>query len=184
MAGSAVERKSRVAVFIDGSNLHHRLQECGWPTRVDIRAFSERLVGSRGLVQAYYYNVPPPRTLRPEQVAGQERYYSLIRGLELVRFRLGHLQERRVPGGVVFEEKGVDVTLAIDMLTGAFEDRYDSAVLVSSDGDFAPLVREVQRYGKRVEYVYFRGGRLSRALQQACNVSRQCRRSWVVQFER
>ena len=80
---------------------------------------------------------------------------------------------------MVLEEKGVDVALAVDMLTGAFEDLYDAAVLVSSDGDFKPAVEAVQRLGKRVEYLYFQGSTFSRALDQACDVSRRCRRAWM-----
>ena len=177
-------KPARVSVFIDGSNLHHRLRDCGWPTDVDVWGFGVRLAGQRDLISVYYYNVPPPRVLRPEQIAAQERYYSRIQNAPGVVFRLGHLQERRVGDRVLFEEKGVDVTIAIDMLTGAFENRYDTAILVSSDGHFAPLAREVQRRGKRVEYLYFANGRLSRALQQACDISRECRRAWLVQFDR
>jgi len=29
----------RVCVFVDGSNLYHRLRESGWPTNVDIAEF-------------------------------------------------------------------------------------------------------------------------------------------------
>jgi uncharacterized LabA/DUF88 family protein len=95
---------------------------------------------------------------------------------------MGYLQERRVGGLSVFEEKGVDIDLAVDMLTGAFEDRYDTAILVSSDGDFKPVVQAVQRRGKRVEYVFFPNAQRSNALAGTCNVSRRCRRSWLVTF--
>jgi uncharacterized LabA/DUF88 family protein len=89
-----------------------------------------------------------------------------------------------VVGRPVYEEKGVDVALAVDMLTGAFEDRYDTAVLVSSVGDFKPAVEAVRRYGKRVEYVFFPGAQRSSALLQSCNVARKCRRAWVVPLGR
>lgn len=181
-ARTARHRKPRVAVFIDGSNLHHRLIQAGWPASVDIRAFARRLAGQRRLSRIYYYNVPPPHTHRPEQKAAQRAYYARIEAAGGVIFRLGHLQERRVKGKSIFEEKGVDVNLAVDMLSGAYQDRYDTAILVSSDGDFAPVVNEVKRRGKRVEYVYFPRSAKSRALQQACSLSRECRLAWVVQF--
>ena len=37
------------------------------------------------------------------------------------------------------QEKGVDVRMATDMIKWAVNDNYDVAVLVSSDGDFAPV---------------------------------------------
>jgi uncharacterized LabA/DUF88 family protein len=173
---------SRVAVFIDGSNLYHRLHDCGWSTRVDVQGFAGRLAGARQVVAVFYYNVPPPSTARPQQKADQQRYYAQVQASSGVTFRLGFLQTRQVGGVVLHEEKGVDVELVVDMLTAAFEDRYDTAILVSSDGDFKPAVQAVQRFGKRVEYIYFKNSTFSRALDSVCDVSRECRRSWVVLF--
>jgi uncharacterized LabA/DUF88 family protein len=172
----------RASVFVDGSNLYHRLRQCGWSTDVDIAEFGRRLAGLRQLVDVFYYNVPPPRTNPPGQIARQRRYYARVGAGKDLIFRMGYLQERKVGGLSVFEEKGVDIDLAVDMLTGAFEDRYDTAILVSSDGDFKPVVQAIQRRGKRVEYVFFPKAQRSNALASTCNVSRRCRRSWVVTF--
>jgi uncharacterized LabA/DUF88 family protein len=178
----ARRQKKRVAVFIDGSNLHHRLVQCGWPAEVDISGFANKLVGGRRLVKVYYYNVPPPRTHKKAQRQAQDRYYARIRSQSDVLFRLGYLQEKKIRGKSVFEEKEVDVQLTVDMLSGAYQNRYDTAILVSSDGDFAPAVMEVQRRNKRVEYVYFPVGTRSSRLNQVCDVSRECRASWAAAF--
>lgn len=100
----------------------------------------------------------------------------------MVRFTLGYLQRRIVDGAYVYEEKGVDVQLAVDMLTGAFRDDYDVAVLVSSDGDFRPVVEAVREIGKRVEYIYFPGATRSSAMIRSASVARQCRRAWLTEF--
>lgn len=173
---------ARVAVFVDGANFYNRLRQCGWPTNVDIEAFARRLSGARPLVGAHYYNVPPPPTATRRQRAAQRRFYARLQSSALVAFTLGYLQHRTVGGQDVYEEKGVDVALVVDMLTGAFEDSYDTAILVSSDGDFKPAVEAVQRLRKRVEYLYFKNSTFSRALDQVCDVSRECRRAWVVLF--
>jgi hypothetical protein len=51
--------------------------------------------------------------------------------------------------------KGVDLTLAKDLLGNAFLDNFDVAVLVAGDGDYVPLVQEVKRLGKLVYVVFF-----------------------------
>ncbi|MBM3261647.1 NYN domain-containing protein [Candidatus Kaiserbacteria bacterium] len=57
---------------------------------------------------------------------------------------------------VKFREKGIDVQLAIDLLTGAMDDRFSTAIVVSSDTDLVPAIAEIrERFGKRVEYVGF-----------------------------
>ncbi|MFN3264872.1 MAG: NYN domain-containing protein, partial [Aquificaceae bacterium] len=53
-------------------------------------------------------------------------------------------------------EKEVDIMLATDMLSMAYMNTYDTAVLVSGDSDFSYTVEEVQRIGKRVENATFK----------------------------
>ena len=53
-------------------------------------------------------------------------------------------------------EKEVDIMLATDMLSMAYMNVFDTAVLVSGDSDFSYTVEEVQRIGKRVENASFK----------------------------
>ena len=64
------------------------------------------------------------------------------------------------PGRVMYDkgkirEKGTDVKIAVDMIIGAVDDIYDTAVLVSSDTDLIPAVKYIKHKGKRLEYVGF-----------------------------
>ena len=53
-------------------------------------------------------------------------------------------------------EKGIDVQLAVDLLIDAFDNKYDTAVIISSDTDMVPAINVVRnRLGKKVEYVGF-----------------------------
>lgn len=47
-------------------------------------------------------------------------------------------------------EKGVDSAIVTDMISLAWEEAYDVAVLVSSDGDFVPAVERLQEKGIKV----------------------------------
>ena len=42
-----------------------------------------------------------------------------------------------------------------DILSDAYDDVYNVGILVSSDGDFVPLVKKVQSMEKRVKILYF-----------------------------
>jgi len=53
------------------------------------------------------------------------------------------------------KSKAVDITLASHMLSHAFRNNYDAAVLVAGDGDYVPLVEEVKRLGKMVWLFFF-----------------------------
>ena len=42
------------------------------------------------------------------------------------------------------------------MISDAYEGKYDKAILISSDGDFTPLVDRVRGLNKEVEVCYFK----------------------------
>ena len=53
-------------------------------------------------------------------------------------------------------EKGIDVKLATDLIVGAVDNKYDTVIVVSSDGDLVPAIDWVRlRQNKKVEYVGF-----------------------------
>jgi uncharacterized LabA/DUF88 family protein len=54
-----------------------------------------------------------------------------------------------------YHEKGVDVLIAVDLLVGAYEDKYDTAILVSSDTDLLPAIEKVRSMKKKIEYIGF-----------------------------
>ena len=71
----------------------------------------------------------------------------------------------------VYHEKGVDVKLAIDLLIGAYENLYDSAILISSDTDLIPAIKKVKFLKKEVEYIGF-AHKPSFGLQKVVSLSR------------
>jgi len=58
----------------------------------------------------------------------------------------------------VWKEKGVDVKIAVDILTLAQMDNCQSIILLSSDSDLLPAVKKAQNAGKSVEYIGFGEG--------------------------
>lgn len=71
----------------------------------------------------------------------------------------------------VFEEKRTDVNIASHLLVDAFENRYETAVIVSNDSDLTtPIEMVVNRLGKRVITVNpYRANRQSSELRRAAS---------------
>jgi len=156
------EQPNRAMVFVDGNNLYHRLRERGWPTYVEIGALAKRLVGGRQLTGTYYYNAPPPSG--SEHEARGKAYLAMIKGAPDIVFRQSRLQPTRRADEfgtyTSYVEKGADTAISADMVRFAAADEYDVAILVSNDGDFAPVAETVRDvYGKLVEVIYFKGSR-------------------------
>ncbi|PIR44877.1 MAG: hypothetical protein COV10_02540 [Candidatus Vogelbacteria bacterium CG10_big_fil_rev_8_21_14_0_10_51_16] len=164
--------KNRVAVFIDGSNLYHRLKELSFHNTVKFEygGLATFLARKRPLTNASYY-VGVVRA-KIDDVRGQElrkqqqRLFQVLNNQNL-NIRRGYIMSH----GDRFYEKGVDVQIAVDLLVGAYEDEYDTAVLLSSDTDLIPAIKKVRNLGKRVEYVGF-SHRPSFALQRHADISR------------
>jgi uncharacterized LabA/DUF88 family protein len=53
-------------------------------------------------------------------------------------------------------EKKIDIRIAIDMVSLAYEDGYDTAILVSGDGDFVPVIKKLKELNKKIELWAFR----------------------------
>jgi len=154
----------RVAIFIDGSNFYHGLKSNIGNTSIDFAKLGEVLCRGRRLVRTYYYNAPVDQTREPERYRSQQRFFERLKRTPYLSLKLGRLERR----GDTFVEKGVDINIAVDMLRYAYEDTYDTAILISGDGDFAVAVEAVEDRGKHVENAYFPN--VSRHLQDACDV--------------
>ena len=54
-------------------------------------------------------------------------------------------------------EKGVDAAIITDLIAFAFDDNYDTAVLISGDADFAPAVKYIQKKtDKQIVQAFFK----------------------------
>ena len=157
-------KDERVAIFIDGSNFYHALKDNFGRADLDFEVLDSKLRGGRRLIRIYYYNVPVDQRREPQRYADQRKFFARMHQTPCLTLKLGRLVYR----GDVPIEKGVDVRLATEMLNLAWKDVYDTAIIVTGDGDFADAVELVKELGKHVENAFTRKG-LSQDLYQACD---------------
>ncbi len=142
----------RVMIFIDGSNLYHHLQKNFGRANLNFRKFSLKLAGpDRDLIRTYYYNCPVDQS-DPQAYKAQQRFFENLYKTQDLEVRLGRLQAKSDGRKI---EKGIDVKLAIDMITKAYKNQYDVAILISGDADFVEVIKEVKDQAKHVELVVF-----------------------------
>ncbi|MDE0593085.1 MAG: NYN domain-containing protein [Dehalococcoidia bacterium] len=148
---SELHENDRVMVFIDGSNLYHVLsQACG---RHDLQfdKFAMKLANGRKLQRIYYYNIRQESDSNPNVGVEQAKFLESMYDTPYVEVRLGIWKQR----GEIMVEKGVDVMLATDLVTNAYNDHYDTAIVVSGDADFYPALQAVKDVGKHIEVAAF-----------------------------
>jgi uncharacterized LabA/DUF88 family protein len=164
--------EKRVAVYIDGSNLYHKLKDLKIPntTEFDYFGLCEFLSRKRKVV-SYRYYVGAVRAKDDDPIgqakrASQQRLFSHLKEQGLL-VKPGFLMEN----GGKYHEKGVDVKIAVDLLVGAYDNLYDVAIVLSSDTDLIPAIKKIRHLGKELEYVGF-SHNPSLALQKRANLSR------------
>jgi uncharacterized LabA/DUF88 family protein len=155
----------RVMVFIDGGYWHKCLEDQFKRADAHVNSVVAKLLRGRRLVRTYFYTAKiekPPDEYWKNQLAEQQKLLTALAHQPFVEVRLGRLQFKE---GNVPRQKGVDVLLALDMLRFALKGNYDTAILVSGDGDFADIVRMVKDEGRKVEIVTFPGTRAHALLE-------------------
>lgn len=162
----------RVMIFIDGSNLYHILKWI-YKNSKDLNDFNfskfvETLSGNRKIVRTYYYNAILDQKKDPEKYKKQQKFFEDLRKIPDFEIILCRMQKDIVKGKVDYSVKEDDIHIAVDMLKLAYNNAYDTAILVSSDGDFVPVVKAVKELGKKVENTGFEN-KFSWHLKQTCD---------------
>ncbi|MGC9310787.1 MAG: NYN domain-containing protein [Candidatus Aenigmatarchaeota archaeon] len=140
----------RVAIFIDGSNFYHGLKQEIGSKESDFSKLGKKLAGGRKLASINYYNAPLDQSANIEKYKKQRQFFEKLRKIPNFNLVLVRLQKRLVNGKPMYFIKGDDIHLATDLIVLAYKNTYDTAVLVSGDGDFVPAIKAVQEIGKKV----------------------------------
>ncbi len=69
--------------------------------------------------------------------------------------RGNYIRDKNGKNILVFKEKGVDVGLAVDMVSAACDQKLNTAIMASSDSDLQPAIRELIKRGVECIYLGF-----------------------------
>lgn len=174
----------RISVYIDGGNFYHLvIKKLGIEENdFDFEAFAELLIDGRTVSESckrFYKGSVREKEGDPrskELMSKQTKLFTTLKksGWEIKTNKLRTRVEELVVDSRVFEykklkkigletihtermrEKGIDVKIATDLLVGAFDNKYDTAIVVSSDSDLVPAIDWVRnRMKKKIEYIGF-----------------------------
>lgn len=133
-------KEQRVGVLIDVQNMYHSARNL-YKARVNFGEILKTATAGRKLIRALAYVVTTE--------TGEEKAFleALIKaGIEVKSKEL-----QIFPGGM--KKADWDVGLAVDAIQ--LSDKMDAIVIVTGDGDFAPLVQYLKAKGQQVEVMAF-----------------------------
>lgn len=118
--------------YIDGANLHRGIAGFGW--KLDYARFRVWLLEKYGVKNAYIFIGLIPRY-------GDLYKYLQESGFTLVFKEVVYNSEGRAKGNC-------DADLVLQVVCDAYENKFDKAIIVSSDGDYASLIKFLKMRSK------------------------------------
>lgn len=172
----------RTIILIDGSNFFHRLRELKLSHLIhfDYKNFTSLLCGKNQTIWTRYYigriRAAANDEKRRQLMGKQQQLFQNLRksGWEI---SCGYMLKSEDQ----YHEKGVDVLMAVDLISGAYENEFDTAILVSSDTDLIPALKKVRKLGKKIIYVGF-GHKPSYAMIAHSDIRRLLQKEELKQF--
>jgi len=164
----------RYAVFIDGGYARKVLEQFSNP-RVCYFKFSEYVAAGQERLRTYYYDCAPyvsspPTVEQKTRKAGFDRFVAALELQSRFQVRLGRLARRVDHNGEIrFEQKMVDILLAVDLVQLSVGHQIQRAVLLAKDSDFVPAIQIARNAGTVVELYYHIPPRPHIELMKACD---------------
>lgn len=169
-------------MYVDGFNLYFGLRSKAWKKYywLDLHALAVALLKPGQTLEGVHYftsrirangnNVP--------DMQRQTTYLEALGTLPGLQTHFGHYLEKpkrcRLCGAqwMDYEEKMTDVNIAVQLMGDAFDDRFDTALIVSGDSDLTTPVRKLRAQfpNKRI-VVVFPPGRTSFELKKAAHAT-------------
>lgn len=141
--------KERVIVYVDGFNIYFGMLEAGYYSCkwLNLKTLATSLLKPNQELWGVKYFTSRVSN-NPEKQRRQSTYIEALES-EGIQIYYGHYQKDTIeckrcahvwPN---YNEKMTDVNIATHMLTDAYQDKYDMAMLVSGDSDLVPPIRAI-----------------------------------------
>jgi len=186
-----VKLKSRVIVYVDGFNLYFGIRDHGWRRYLwlNLQRLAENLLlPDQGLVATKYFT---SRVRYPsDKQQRQSVYLDALATLPSPGFQIFYGHYLAIPrncrhcgrADMVPSEKMTDVNIAVEMLSDAYQDSFDTALLISADSDLGAPLRKIRALfpNKRVVLAFppsRRSSELEKLAASAFGIGRQALRN-------
>ena len=182
-----MRRLEQVIAYVDGFNLYFGLRQKHWHRYywLDVQRLAQNLIRpGQHLVTTKYFTsrVSRPATKRKRQ----SDYLEALDTLPGLQIFYGKYQvDPRECGrcgqmDYVPHEKMTDVNIAVELLTDAFQNRFDVALLISADSDLvAPVVSTRTLFPTKRVIIAFPPERSSKELKKVANANFQIGRRTI-----
>ena len=156
----------KINIYIDGFNFYYGAVKDTPHKWLNLREFCEQSLRGHTIHRIKYFTAQVnARPNDPDQPVRQQTYWQALETLDRFYIYKGNFRERkktlplhaddplapspprmRFVEALVSEEKGSDVNLATEILSDAFRNDFEAAVIVSDDSDLIAPIRAVRHH--------------------------------------
>ncbi len=166
----------RVIVYIDGFNLYYGLREMQWRRYywLNMYCLAENLLRPHQKLIAVRYFTTRIATKPKAKRKRQDTFIEALETLAGLTIHFGHFlsKKRRCArcgaSWQTYEEKMTDVNIAVELLSDAQENLFDTAIVISGDSDLVgPICAVLNRFPNKRVIAAFPPKRFSKALRNS-----------------
>lgn len=162
-------------LFIDGENFLHKIEEIIKKEKIKEKDIDLSQIKLRELIENNFKNLKisnkffytarlheHKETLKKsrELISFQRRLKANLEKQGFTFVISGNVRAQKViidgKSKIIFREKGVDVKIAVDLMSLSCSKKIQTVILCSSDSDLQPVVAELRRRGEKVIYLGFK----------------------------
>jgi len=129
------------------------------PLKYKIEEFSERICRERKLQckKIYFYIASPFQSQIPTEQERKRKasYDKFIEKLKNIKPQIVIREGRCQKINNTFQQKGVDTLMTMDLLKVPKKENVNTLIILTSDTDFVPIIKDIKSEGIKVILAYF-----------------------------
>ena len=150
------KKYKRVTVFVDAANVIYSLRDLKW--KIDYKRLKKYFETNAKLVDVYFYSAYFDTDL------GRKNLIEML-ARKGFRVRAKEVKSIKRDDGTLLHKANCDVELTMDAML--VHKTFDTAVIMSGDSDFVPLINYLKSNGKQVMIISSRGHVAKEVIQAA-----------------
>ena len=177
-------------VLLDGGYLYYisKFFRKEKPLKYKIEKFATNIARKRNLSvkEIYYYTAPPFQSSKTNEEENKRKanYDRFIQKLKEVKPKIIVREGRCQKIKNDFQQKGVDTLLTMDLLKIAERKLAENIILLTSDTDFVPIIKDLQEnYKIKVILAYFTDKRRKSAFSLSNHLWNICKDKILIKKE-
>ena len=180
---------NKTILFIDGAYLSFisKYFGKGKPLKYKIEKFAVNLCNELNLFceEIYYYTSPPYKSPTPteNEKQRQRNYDKFISKIKLTKPKIIIKEGRCQKIDNIFQQKGVDTLMTMDLLRVPRKVGIKNIIIVTSDTDFVPIIKDLKQEGINTILAYFTDKRRKSAFSLSNHLWKICNKRILIKKE-